>query len=135
MRKIKNTCLIAKIKTKCRMRGANPKMAVCITMYNEDEQELRNTLTGVIHNYNELRMDKGIDFKKEDFIVFLICDGYDRIPASFKKFATEKSFFDLDVLEQKGFMEKDRDGKIKMKDMRDIMDPGVKVPLNVIHMF
>jgi hypothetical protein len=67
--------------------------------------------------------------------VFLICDGYGSIPASFKKFATEKAFFDLDVLEQKGFMEKDRDGKLRMKDMRDIMDPGVKVPLNVVHMF
>lgn len=135
MRKIKNNCLIAKIKTKCRLRGKNPKMAVCITMYNEDEQELRNTLTGVLHNYNELRVDKELNFKKEDFIVFLICDGYNNIPASFKKFATEKSFFDLDVLEQKGFMEKDRDGKLRMKDMRDIMDSGVKAPLNVVHMF
>jgi cellulose synthase/poly-beta-1,6-N-acetylglucosamine synthase-like glycosyltransferase len=33
-------------------------------------------------------------------------------------------------------MERDkRDGTLKMKDMRDIMDPGVKVPMNLIHMF
>ena len=35
----------------------------------------------------------------------------------------------------KNFMEKDRDGNLKMKDMRDIMDPGVKPIPNVIHMF
>jgi hypothetical protein len=76
MRKIKNTCLISKVKTKCRLRGTNPKLAVCITMYNENEQELRDTLTGVLHNYNELRLDKSLNFKKEDFVVFLICDGF-----------------------------------------------------------
>lgn len=40
MRKIKNTCLISKIKTRNRIRKTNPKIAVCITMYNEDEGEL-----------------------------------------------------------------------------------------------
>lgn len=104
-------------------------------MYNEDEQELKNTLTGVLHNYNELKLDKDLNFKKEDFLVFLICDGFDRIPASFQKFATEKHFFDINVLVSRGFMVKDRDGKYKMKEMRDLMEPGVKVPLNCIHMF
>ncbi len=33
-------------------------------------------MAGVLHNYNELRMDKDLNFKKEDFVVFLICDGY-----------------------------------------------------------
>jgi hypothetical protein len=93
------------MKTKCRLKGRNPKLAVCITMYNENEQELKNTLTGVIHNYNELRIDKSLDLKKEDFVVFLICDGYDRIPESFKRYASEKQFFDIDVLIQKGFLE------------------------------
>jgi len=41
-----------------------------------------------------LRNDESLNFKKDDFIVFLICDGYDRIPESFKKFASEKNFFD-----------------------------------------
>lgn len=79
-------------------------MAVCITMYNENEKELRNTLTGLIYNYNELRNDESLNFKKDDFIVFLICDGYDRIPESFKKFATEKNFFNLEVLKEKNFL-------------------------------
>ncbi len=32
-------------------------------------------------------------------------------------------------------MDQDREGKWKMKDMRDLMEPGAKVPLNCIHMF
>ena len=90
--------MLAKIKNKCRLRIRNPRLAVCITMYNEDEQELKTTLSGVIHNYNELRLDNDLGFKKEDFVVFLICDGYDRIPESFKEYATDKNFFDLDIL-------------------------------------
>lgn len=136
MRKIKNTCLIAKMKTRNRIKSKNPKMAVCITMYNEDEKELKNTLTGVIYNYNELRNDESLDFKKDDFIVFLICDGYDRIPDSFKKYATEKNFFSFETLRDKNFLFQDREKKWKMKDMRDIMEPGVKkIPTNIIHMF
>jgi hypothetical protein len=105
-------------------------------MYNEDENELKTTLTGVIHNYNEMRIDENLDFKKEDFIVFVICDGYNAIPESFKKFATEKQFYDEDVLIQKGFMVKDKSGKCKMKEMKEIMDAGVaKCPSNIIHMF
>jgi hypothetical protein len=33
-------------------------------MYNEEEKELKETLRGVIHNYNELRADTDLDFKK-----------------------------------------------------------------------
>ena len=75
MRKIKKTCLLSKIKTKCRLRGMNPKLAVCITMYNEDENEFKNTLSGLLLNYIELRSDPKLNFKKEDFVVFLISDG------------------------------------------------------------
>mmetsp|Transcript_35383 Transcript_35383/g.34418 ORF Transcript_35383/g.34418 Transcript_35383/m.34418 type:complete len:137 (+) Transcript_35383:236-646(+) len=136
MRKIKNTCMIAKIKTKNRLKKKNPKMAVCITMYNEEEKELKDTLAGVIYNYNELRNEEELNFKKEDFVVFLICDGYDKIPKDFKKYATEKNFFDMDLLIEKGFMEQDRDKNWKMKDMRDLMTPGVKqIPTNIVHMF
>jgi hypothetical protein len=61
-RQIKQTCLLSRIKTKCKVRGTPPKMAVCITMYNEKEDELITTLRGVIHNYNELRNDKSLKF-------------------------------------------------------------------------
>ena len=59
-------------------------------MYNENESELKNTLNGLIYNYNELLIDEKLDFRKEDFTIFLICDGFDRIPESFKQYATEK---------------------------------------------
>lgn len=105
-------------------------------MYNEDEGELKNTLTGVLNNYNELRADPELNFKKEDFVVFLIIDGYDNIPESFKKYATEKNFLDENVLRDRGFMKQTREGNWKMKDMRDIMSPDCeKVPQNIIHMF
>ena len=93
IRNIREDCLLAKIKTRNRVRSKNPKMAVCITMYNEKEDELKDTLTGVIYNYNELRNDTELNFKKDDLVVFLICDGYDSIPDSFKKYAKEKEFF------------------------------------------
>lgn len=38
-------------------------------------------------------------------------------------------------MERGGYMTKDRNGKLKMKEMADIMDDGVKAPLNCIHMF
>ena len=83
-RKVKNTSLISKIRTRCRIRKEQPKLAVCITMYNEDESELRTTMRGCLENYNALKPDKSCDFTKDDFLVVLICDGYDKIPESFK---------------------------------------------------
>ena len=82
-----------KIKTRSRLRKRNPKLAVCITMYNEVETELKDTLRGVISNYNELRNDDSLGFTKDDLVVFLIVDGMDQLKESFKKFAEEKEFF------------------------------------------
>jgi hypothetical protein len=106
-------------------------------MYNEDEDELKTTLTGVISNYNELRNDPDLKFKKNDLIVFLISDGFNGIPESFRKYAIDKQFLDVEQLQHLGFMsDKNRDKKLQMLDMRDIMDPGVKnIPTNIVHMF
>lgn len=68
----------------------------------------------------------------------MICDGYDRIPASLKALAREKGFLDEEVLFQKGFMETNRDNEFKMKNMRDVMDESIeadKVPTNILHCF
>ena len=63
------------------MRDNPPAFAICITMYNEDEQELTNTLKGIVHNYNCFRADNDrYGLNKDDFCVTIICDGYDRIP-------------------------------------------------------
>lgn len=63
-RKLKTTCLISHIKGMTNSREPTLKLAVCITMYNEDEEQLKYTLTGVLENYNELRNDSKLNFKK-----------------------------------------------------------------------
>ena len=73
-------------------------MAVCITMFNEDENELKTSLAGLLHNYNCLKLDKKHKFDKDDFLVVAVCDGYERIPESFKKLARQKKFLDEEVL-------------------------------------
>jgi len=124
------------VKNKLRVLRRGPKLAVCITMYNENENELKDTLRGVLHNYNELRNDSELGFKKEDLIVFLIADGFERLPASFKKFAEEKHFLKEEVLRNKGFMKQTRDDKWVMKEMEELVDKDCKrVPQNVVHMF
>mmetsp|Transcript_14964 Transcript_14964/g.20296 ORF Transcript_14964/g.20296 Transcript_14964/m.20296 type:complete len:227 (+) Transcript_14964:508-1188(+) len=108
-------------------------------MYNEHVGELKTTLRGLIHNYNCFRADKDYDIKKDDFLIFIVCDGYDRIPDCFKKLATEKGFLDESILEAKGFATRDeRSGKLKMRPLRDVMDKSVAdkdVPNNLLHVF
>ena len=41
---IKNTCLISRIRELGKVNGTRPKLAICITMYNEDESELMITI-------------------------------------------------------------------------------------------
>ena len=93
-------CLLSDIRRRCRQRNRVPAMTVCITMYNEDENELKNTLRGIVHNYNCFRAegDKYKHLTKDDFTVMIICDGYDRIPESFKAHARDKGFLDEEIL-------------------------------------
>jgi len=63
--------------------NSNPKMIVCITMYNEDEEELKFTMRGVLQNFEAMVQDPDIRMKRDDLIVVLICDGAAQIPKSF----------------------------------------------------
>ena len=56
--------MLSKIKKITVGREKQLKLAICITMYNEDEDELKTTLTGVLQNYNELKRDENLGFKK-----------------------------------------------------------------------
>ena len=47
-RMIKSTCLLARMKKLCMLKNTTPKLAVCITMYNENEAELKMTISGVL---------------------------------------------------------------------------------------
>ena len=109
-------------------------------MYNEDEVELKNTLRGIIHNYNCFRSDdKKYKLTKDDFCVTIICDGYDRIPDSFKKHARDKGFLDEELLVQRGYMNKDeKTGVYKMRPLSEIMDNTVDkadIPKNILHVW
>lgn len=136
-------------------------------MYNEDEKELKTTLKGIIHNYNCFRSadakavkdsarnpppprvdedgepippesNKPYGLTKDDFCITIICDGYDRIPASFKEFAREKGFLDEEILVANGTMTKDEKGTYKMKDLKEVMDkdtPEADIPKNILHMW
>ena len=84
--------MIGKTRAKCISRQDSPKLAICVTMYNEDEKELQYTLSGCLQNYNCLAANSG--FTKDDFLVAVICDGYERIPESLKSLAREKGFLD-----------------------------------------
>lgn len=139
-RHIKKTCLLSKIYQRCfDIRKRAPALAVCITMYNEHVGELKTTLRGLIHNYNCFRSDKSYNIKKDDFLIFIVCDGFDRIPKCFKKLATEKGFFDESILTAKNFATRDeRSGKLSMRPLREVMDksvPDKDVPNNLLHVF
>ena len=56
-------------------------------MYNETEDELQATLSGVIQNYNAMFMDPDLKLRQQEMVVVLVCDGYDNVTDSFKKFA------------------------------------------------
>ena len=43
-------------------------------------------------------LDSKHKITKDDFMVCVICDGYERIPESLKKLAREKRFLDEEVL-------------------------------------
>jgi len=63
IRKVKQTCLISRMKNLCMLKGTTPQIAVCITMYNEDENLFKMTLRGVLQNYNTMNMDPSLKLK------------------------------------------------------------------------
>lgn len=56
-RQIKNTCLLGRMKKLNILKKTSPKLCVCITMYNENEKELKTTMKGVLQNYNTMYLD------------------------------------------------------------------------------
>ena len=62
-RMIKNTCLLGRMKKLNILRKLNPKLAICITMFNENEKELKITMQGVLQNYNAMYMDPDIKMR------------------------------------------------------------------------
>ena len=138
LRKIKQTCLISRMRSLCKIKGTQPKIAACITMYNEDESLFKLTLQGILQNYNAMYSDEDLNLRQHDMIVVCVCDGFEKIPESFKKYAEKYKFLDEQLLRDKGYMEKDRSGNWKMKTMQDLMNkdvPSADIPKNILHLF
>jgi hypothetical protein len=64
LRQVKDTCLLSRMRQLGILKQQNPRLAVCITMYNETEDELQATLTGVIQNYNAMYMDPDLKLRQ-----------------------------------------------------------------------
>ena len=69
-------------------------MLAVVTMYNEAEQEIDFTVRGLLQNFEEMRQDPRLSFGEEEMYVVLLCDGHDKIPQSFKKYASDRGFYD-----------------------------------------
>jgi len=70
--------------------------------------------------------------------VTIICDGYDRIPDSFKAHARDKGFLDEELLVNRQYMTKDEKGVYKMRPLKQIMDSSVaeeNIPKNILHLW
>ena len=99
-------------------------MCVCITMYNEDEDLFKVTLSGVIQNYNVMAMDEKLGLSGQDMVVCLVCDGFDKIPEEMKAYMKKYKLFDERILLNKGYM-KEVKGKWKLKPIDEIMHENI----------
>ncbi len=144
--------LLSNLLDKWKDQGRGPMLAVCITMYNEDEAELKQTLAGVMENHERMRADSALGFGKHDLVVFVIADGYDKLPGSLKRMLTAKQLFNVEELKSKGFMrrkKKARGYSVTSRaspqffgdnwEMRHVADlnpqEGEEPVANVVHLF
>lgn len=132
---LRRDCHLSVLKEFHGRNGTAPKLGICITMYNEKEIELKTTMKGVMQNFKAMQLDPTVNLKQAEVVVVLVCDGFEKIPESFKNFATEKGLFDENILRDKGFMTENPDGSFRMKTMEECMDDGAPVPKNLLHMF
>lgn len=106
-------------------------------MYNEDIEEFKLTMRGILQNYEVLCQDPKIRMKRNDLLVVLCCDGFDKIPESFIDYLTELKALDSKLLRDKGYAEQDEaTGRTKMRPIQDFMEPGQgSYPTNLLHVF
>lgn len=80
IRPIYGNSLIGRIKRYHHNHGTNPKLMICVTMYNEDVEEFKISMRGVLQNIEVLCQDPQVQMKKNDVLVVLCCDGFEKIP-------------------------------------------------------
>jgi len=137
IRPIYGNSLIGRIKRYHHNNGTNPKLMVTITMYNEDVDEFKLTMRGIMQNYEVLCQDPKIRMKRNDLVVVLCCDGFDKIPQSFIDYLTELKALDAKLLREKGYAYIDEaTGRTKMRPIKDFMEQGMEnYPNNLLHVF
>lgn len=64
IRPIYGNSMLGRIKRHHHNHGTHPKLMVSITMYNEDERELKYSLRGVLQNYEVMSQDPNIGMKR-----------------------------------------------------------------------
>lgn len=111
-------------------------MLSVVTMYNEAEHEIEFTVRGLLQNFQEMKEDPRLSFGDEEMYVVVLCDGHDKIPQSFKKFAKDRGFYNEERLIEDGFM-RHENGKAKMRRMDEMFDgfANFGVPENFLHLF
>lgn len=117
------------------LAGTKPKFAIAITMYNETELHFKYTMMGVVQNYYALYHDPDVKMRQKDLVVYLVCDGYEAMPSSFKSYAQKVGFLDENLLLDTGYMVEDEVGKRRMKTLEELMENGAPPPNNVYHWF
>lgn len=137
IRPIYGNSLIGRLRRYHHNHGTSPKLMVCITMYNEDVEEFKTTMRGVLQNIEVLAQDPHTNIKKNDVLVVLCCDGAVQIPQSFIDYLTERKALDFNLLKEKGFATFDETTqRYKMRDIEDFMEQGQEsYPNNLLHMF
>ena len=122
------------------------EMMICITMYNEPFEQVKDSLTGVIRAIAELSDTDRARFTGSIGIA-IIADGYDRVDEDFLKMAEYQRFIDRkEMLEY--FLqpeEDDEEGKkepivtnklIKITKLKkDIQNPDLYETANICHIF
>ena len=98
LRPIQGNCMLGRLKRHHQTNGTSPKLMVCVTMYNEDVFEFKQTMRGVLQNFEAMCQDPQIKMKKNDFVLVLICDGIAKIPQTMIDYLVELKALDLKVL-------------------------------------
>jgi hypothetical protein len=138
------------------MQNEKVELAFCITMYNEEENLVQNTLKGIMQNLQAMFIDKDISEAKggdvantisvkspKNIVVVLICDGFRGIATKPKVIEYARKYLNFDESLMEGFTrprnpaESDANQlKFDMKGIDELYkDKSTKRVNNFIHLF
>jgi cellulose synthase/poly-beta-1,6-N-acetylglucosamine synthase-like glycosyltransferase len=83
------------------MRSKGITTLICVTMYNEDEDELHSTLKAIARNIyfcSNLELDNPYRKDWREVAVVIVSDGREKVNGSTKNYASRHGFFDEDTI-------------------------------------